>query len=426
MASLTVEALERRFEAGVVALRGVSFAVEDGRVAALLGPSGCGKTTVLRLIAGLDRPDGGDVLIDGQSVLARPPHRRGVGLMFQELALFPHLNVTRNIEFGLRMANWPRPAREARIAQLLSLMGLAGFGKRRIHELSGGERKRVALARTLAPQPEVLLLDEPLGALDETLKQELRGHLREVLTRLRTTALIVSHDLRDAVAVADDIVVMDEGEVLQAGPLSAVLGSPRSVRVARLLGYVPIAEGPVENGRVVADDVGAVPVPDGVSLGGQAQVLAHPSSLLAVPPDGGLGCGVEGTVLASRPDGPTQLVDVALDEQRVVQARWEWDLAPPAHGATVALAARPGTLRFFRVVDEWEPVEHVEPRDEPPESGDGGADDGSGVEAEDAEEHERRDYMSADVAGEAGEDGAPPDGGRGDADGAENDRPEDR
>ena len=399
MASLTVEALERRFEAGVVALRGVSFAVEDGRVAALLGPSGCGKTTVLRLIAGLDRPDGGDVLIDGQSVLGRPPHRRGVGLMFQELALFPHLNVTRNIEFGLRMANWPRPAREARIAQLLSLMGLAGLGKRRIHELSGGERKRVALARTLAPQPNVLLLDEPLGALDETLKQELRGHLREVLTRLRTTALIVSHDLRDAVAVADDIVVMDEGEVLQAGPLSAVLGSPRSVRVARLLGYVPIAEGPVENGRVVADGVGAVPVPDGVSLGGQARVLAHPSSLLAVPPDRGLGCGIEGTVLASRPDGPTQLIDVALDEQRVVQARWEWDLMPPANGATVALAARPGTLRFFRVVDEWEPVEHVEPRDQPPESGDG-ADDGGGIATADAEEHEPADYMRGGLSGE--------------------------
>jgi ABC-type Fe3+/spermidine/putrescine transport system ATPase subunit len=377
LASLTVEALERRFEDGVVALRDVSFAVEDGRVAALLGPSGCGKTTVLRLIAGLDRPDAGDVLIDGQSVLGRPPHRRGIGLMFQELALFPHLDVTQNIEFGLRMANWPRAAREARIAQLLSLMGLAGFGKRRIHELSSGERQRVALARTLAPQPEVLLLDEPLGALDETLKQELRGHLREVLTRLRTTALIVSHDLRDAVAVADDIVVMDEGAVLQAGALSAVLGSPRSVRVASLLGYVSIAQGPVENGRVVEKGVGAVPVPDGLSLGGQAQVLAHPSSLLAVPPDGGLGCGVEGTVLASRPDGPTQLVDVALDEQRVVQARWEWDLAPPANGAKVALAARPGTLRFFRVLDEWEPVEHVEP----PESGDdrggenGGPDD---------------------------------------------------
>ncbi len=426
MASLTVEALERRFEDDVVALRHVSFAVEDGRVAALLGPSGCGKTTVLRLIAGLDRPDAGDVLIDGQSVLGRPPHRRGVGLMFQELALFPHLDVTQNIEFGLRMANWPRPAREARIAQLLSLMGLADFGKRRIHELSGGERQRVALARTLAPQPDVLLLDEPLGALDETLKHELRGHLREVLTRLRTTALIVSHDLRDAVAIADDIVVMDEGEVLQAGALSTVLAEPASVRVASLLGYVQIAEGPVENGRVVEEGVGAVPVPDGLSLGGQAQVLAHPSSLLAVPADGGLGCGVEGTVLASRPDGPTQLVDVALDEQRVVQARWEWDLTPPANGATVALAARPGTLRFFRVVDEWEPVEHVEPQDEPPESGDAGADDGGGIETEDAEEHERPDFMSGDEAGEAGEDGTPPAGGRGDDHGDENDGPDDR
>ena len=350
MATLSVQGLARRFD-DVVALRDVSFAVGDGRVTALLGPSGCGKTTVLRLIAGLDQPDAGEVAIDGESVLNRPPHRRGVGLMFQDLALFPHLDVAQNIEFGLRMSNWPKPAREARVSQLLELVDLPGFGRRRIHELSGGERQRVALARTLAPEPEVLLLDEPLGSLDEALKLELRGQLRELLRRLGTTAVIVSHDLRDAAAVADEIVVMDDGEVLQAGPLADVLARPASATVALMLGYVTIADGPVEDGRVVEQGVGAVPVPDGFPPGSRARVLAHPSSLLAVPAGGSLGCGVSGTVVASRPDGPTQVLDVSLGDRRVMQLRWERNVGPPEEGAEVELAARPETLRFFRVVD---------------------------------------------------------------------------
>ena len=373
MATLTASGLARRFDDGVVALHDVSFPVQDGHVLALYGPSGCGKNTVLRLIAGLDRPDGGDIRIDGESVLNRPPHRRGVGLMFQELALFPHLNVRQNVEFGLRMSKWPARAREARISQLLTLVGLEGFGSRRMHELSGGERRRVALARTLAPEPQLLLLDEPLGELDEALKQELRGHLREVLTRLQTTAVIVSHDLRDAVAVADDIAVMDGGRVLQEGPLSTVLHGPASVPVALMLGYVTIAQGAVENGRVVEEGVGAVSIPDGLPLGGRAQVLTHPSSLLAVPAGGGLGCGVEGTVVASRPDGPTQVLDVALGDRQLSPVRWEWDLTPPENGARVELAARPGTLRFFRVAEAWEPIEHGEPE---PAAGEDATEDG--------------------------------------------------
>ena len=364
MATLTVRNLARRFEDEVVALHDVSLTVEDGRVAALFGPSGCGKTTVLRLISGLDRPDSGEVLLDGVSVLGRPPHRRGVGLMFQELALFPHLTVSQNIEFGLRMAKWPRAARQTRISQLLTLVGLPGFGRRAIHELSGGERQRVALARTLAPEPQVLLLDEPLGALDEELKQDLRVHLREVLRRLRTTALIVSHDLRDAAAVADDIVVMGEGMVLQAGPLSHVLAHPASVRVAHMLGYVTLAAGALEGGRLVEDGVGAVDTPPGFASSGEARVLAHPSSLLAVPAGRGLGCGVEGRVVANRPDGPLPLLDVSLGRRRIVQVRWEWDVVAPPDGETVALAARPDTLRFFRPVDHWEP-----PRSRPAPNG---------------------------------------------------------
>ena len=351
MATLSVHELTRRYDGDVLALRDVSFTVEDGRVAAIFGPSGCGKTTVLRLIAGLDVPDGGDVQLDGVSIARRPAHRRGLGLMFQELALFPHLTAARNVEFGLRMLNWPWQARERRAADLLDMVGLAGMGQRRIHELSGGERQRVALARTLAPAPEVLLLDEPLGALDEELKVSLRAHVRALLTELRTTAVVVSHDLRDAIAIADDLIVMEDGRVLQSGPLPQVVAAPRSASVARMLGYVTLAAGPIEEGEVTERGVGGVVIPSGVQLTGAGEVLAHPSSLLAVPAGRGLGCGVGGAVAGVRPDGPQQLVEVALGARGSVVVRWEWDLLPPPVGSRVEVAARPETLRFFRLSD---------------------------------------------------------------------------
>ena len=346
MATLSVHGLERRFGDEIVALDDVSLTVEDGRVAAILGPSGCGKTTLLRLIAGLERPDGGDILIDGESILGLPPHRRRLGLMFQELALFPHLSVAGNIEFGLRMQRQGRAQRGERVRELLAAIGLPSLGDRRVHELSGGERQRVALARTLAPQPAVLLLDEPLGSLDESLKLDLRAHIRAVLQRLHTTALIVSHDLRDAVALADDLVVMERGRVLQDGPIAAVMAQPATTTVARLLGYVTLAAGAVEGGHVSEREAGTIALPPGASGWRSGAVLAHPTSLLAVPEDRGLGCGAGGPVVAHRPEGTAHLVEVALGK-RAATVRWEWDLAPPPAGTRVEIAARPETLRFF-------------------------------------------------------------------------------
>ncbi len=346
MGTLTVQGLARRF-GDVVALAGATFTVEDGRVAAILGPSGCGKTTALRVIAGLEPPAAGDVLIDGRSVLGRPPHRRGTGLMFQELALFPHLDVQRNIDFGLRMAKWSRPDRERRVAELLSLVDLPGHGRRRIHELSGGERQRVALARTLAPRPAVLLLDEPLGALDEALKGELRVQLRTILTRVGTTSLMVSHDLRDAIAIADDLVIMGEGRVLQSGALADVLANPGSATVARMLGYVPLLEGAVERGRLVDPVAGSVDLPDdAVIRSGSAQAFTHPSSVQALAVGSEQGCGVIVTVIAARPDGPALTLDLSLGDGRSIAARWAGG-AVPAAGDPVELAIQPGTLRFF-------------------------------------------------------------------------------
>jgi ABC-type Fe3+/spermidine/putrescine transport system ATPase subunit len=350
VAALRVESLWRSFAPGTQAVRDVTFDVAEGRIAALLGPSGCGKSTLLRLIAGLERADRGAVFVDGQPLAGVPPERRGIGLMFQDLALFPHLRVFDNVAFGLRMQRWPRAARARRVAELLDLVGLAPLADRRIDELSGGERQRVALARTLAPEPAVLLLDEPLGAIDESRKRWLREELRRLLRELGTTALLVSHDLRDAVAIADDVIVMEAGAVLQTGPLASVLAFPATAAVAELVGYATLVQGEVARGSVVEREVGAVALPAELALGGRARVMAHPTTLLAVPPDRGLGCGVHGGVVARRPDGPQHVLDVALGSRRV-EARWEWDLEPPPLGARVEIAARPGTLRFFAAAE---------------------------------------------------------------------------
>ncbi len=356
MSSLSVRELSRRFEPDVAAVDEASFTVQHGRVAALLGPSGCGKTTALRLIAGLERPDGGDVLLDGTSILDRPPHRRGIGLLFQELALFPHLDVRANVEFGLRMARWPRERRERRVAELLALVGLSALANRQVDTLSGGERQRVGLARALAPEPDVLLLDEPLGALDEARKRELRRELHGLLDRLGTTALIVSHDLRDAQALADDLIVMDAGRVLQSAPLREVLSQPATAEVAAMVGWVRLLDGPLLDGHVTEDGVGAIELPPTAESvpphAERVQVMAHPSTLLGVPSGHGAGARAHGTVTASRPDGPLHVLEVALGRAasptfRYVEVRWEWGPEPPAPGAAIEIAVQPETLRFY-------------------------------------------------------------------------------
>jgi len=346
MAVLTVDGLHRAYPRDGFTLRGVSFTVPDGHFAALIGPSGAGKTSLLRLIAGLDRPDSGRVLVDGADITSTAPHRRGIGLMFQELALFPHLNVRDNVAFGLRMAKWKRRDRVARVTEMLDLVGLGAYAERPVDQLSGGERQRVALARALAPRPSVLLLDEPLGAIDEERKRWLRTELREVLHAVGTTALIVSHDLRDAVAIADDVVLMAEGRLLQSGPLGQVSVCPATADVAAMLGYETLLQGEVEGGCVRERGVGAIDVPPEAGIEGHMRVMAHPAAMLAVPAGRHLGTGLSGVVVASRPDGPVPLLEIALGS-RHVEARWEWDLVAPEIGTLVEIAARPETLRFY-------------------------------------------------------------------------------
>ncbi len=230
------------------ALAGVDLHVAPAEVVAVLGPSGSGKTTLLRAVAGLQALDAGSVAIDGVDQAGVPPHRRGVGLMFQDHALFPHRDVGGTVAFGLRMQGMAATRIDARVAEVLALVDLPGTQRRPIASLSGGEQQRVALARALAPSPRVLLLDEPMGALDRTLRERLVAELRAVFTQLGLTVVAVTHDLREAFALADRIVVMDGGRVLRAGRPNEVWEQPATRRVAELLGLANLVDVEVVGG----------------------------------------------------------------------------------------------------------------------------------------------------------------------------------
>ena len=227
---------------GHAALAGVDLEVPGRSIVAVLGPSGSGKSTLLRAIAGLQRLDGGTVSLGGRSLDGVPPHRRGVGLMFQDDALFPHRDVAANVAFGLRMQGAARPAAAARVAWLLELVGLGGREQRAIASLSGGERKRVALARALAPAPRVLLLDEPLGALDRPLHDRLVVELRDLFAEIGQTALYVTHDVAEAFAIGGRVAVMREGTIVQLATPEALWASPADAWVARFIGLANVEE----------------------------------------------------------------------------------------------------------------------------------------------------------------------------------------
>src|SRR6516162_3652520 len=242
MALLEIVGASKHFGA-TAAVDGVSLSVERGDFFALLGPSGCGKTTLLRVIAGFETPDRGHILIDGIDVTASPPYARPVNMMFQSYALFPHMDVAANIAFGLRQEGMDRRRIAGRVDEMLALVQMAGYERRRPHELSGGQRQRVALARSLAKMPKLLLLDEPLAALDRKLRAETRLELIGIQERIGTTFLFVTHDQEEALGMASRITVMDRGKIAQTGGPGEIYERPTSRFVADFVGEINLFEG---------------------------------------------------------------------------------------------------------------------------------------------------------------------------------------
>ncbi len=264
MALVEVRNVSLRYDK-VLVLDGVSLTVEAGESLAVLGPSGCGKTSLLRVLAGLETPEAGEVWFDGRRVDQLPVHQRDFGLMFQEFALFPHQDVAHNVEFGLVMQGMGRAARRARVTELLELVGLEGYGERRVHELSGGERQRVALARSLAPNPRLLMLDEPIGSLDRNLREGLLLELRTILRRLQMTSIYVTHDQDEALSLADRVMIMDRGHVRQVGRPEEIYAQPADSFVARFLGLGNLVRGRISAGNggppQAETALGSFPVP---------------------------------------------------------------------------------------------------------------------------------------------------------------------
>lgn len=250
---LSVKNIDKTYE-GKPLLRGVSFEVNYDETVCLLGTSGSGKSTLLRIIAGLEEAEGGEVFWKGESLAKVPAHERRFGLMFQDYALFPHRNVAENIAFGLRMQDRPREEIQTRVQDALKTINMTGFAKRKVTELSGGEQQRVALARALAPEPRLLMLDEPLGALDRTLREQLSRELRRILRESKVPAIYVTHDQEEAYSIADRLLLLHDGVILQNGKPHEIYHHPRNVWVAEFFGLGNLIKGKVVQGSPLQVD----------------------------------------------------------------------------------------------------------------------------------------------------------------------------
>lgn len=259
------------------ALKDVSFTVARDEILALLGPSGCGKSTLLSIVAGLEHPDEGEVVWDGHNLADIPPHLRDFGLMFQDFALFPHMNVYANVAFGLKMAHVSSDELDRRVNEMLTLVGLPDFSKRDVNTLSGGEQQRVALARALAPHPRLLMLDEPLGSLDRNLRQRLVLDLQSILHQMHQTAIYVTHDQEEAFTIADHIVLLNSGRIEQIGTPQEIYGNPASIFVARFLemsNFIPGIIQVRDGRRMAVTAIGDFPADS--SLDGNVTLLVRP------------------------------------------------------------------------------------------------------------------------------------------------------
>ena len=282
--ALTVRGVSKSF-GRVQALRGVSLDIGHGEFVSFLGPSGCGKTTLLRIIAGFETPNAGEVLIGGKPITHLPAFRRPVGIVFQNLALFPHLSVASNVGFGLAVRREAAAVAKRKIEDVLALVELQGFGDRRVHQLSGGQRQRVALARALIMQPDVLLLDEPLSALDLKLRRQLQGELKRLQRRTGTTFVFVTHDQEEALAMSDRVAVFRNGQIDQVGAPEAVYRNPATRFVAEFVGETNIIELQRQDGRAVLANLGGITMPAAQEVPMTGLVSLRPENVVLLPAD---------------------------------------------------------------------------------------------------------------------------------------------
>ena len=309
----------------VQALRGVSLQVGRGEFLSFLGPSGCGKTTLLRIIAGFETPSAGQVQLDGKPIDHLPPYRRPVGFVFQNLALFPHLSVANNVGFGLAIRRERGPAARRKVDEALALVELQGFGERRVNQLSGGQRQRVALARALIMQPEVLLLDEPLSALDLKLRRQLQGELKQLQRRTGTTFIFVTHDQEEALAMSDRVAVFQAGTIDQIGTPEDVYRRPATRFVAEFVGETNILQARRDGAEAVLETIGGARAPAPPLMPAAAALSLRPESVEILP--AGSRSGIPATItelefggmtlrLRASVDGTATILRAALPSER--------------------------------------------------------------------------------------------------------------
>jgi len=334
-----LQGLHRRY-GSVVALDGLDLTVAPGELVALLGPSGCGKTTTLRLLAGLEDADGGRITVAGRDVTHLPASKRDMGMVFQAYSLFPHMTVSENVAFGLRLRHAGKADRDRRAREMLELVGLSEQADRYAHQISGGQQQRVALARALAIEPQVLLLDEPLSALDAKVRALLRDQIRRIQLEVGITTLFVTHDQEEALAIADRVGVMREGHIEQLGPPTEVYSRPATSFVAEFVGLTNRLAGQVRGAEVTVRGC-ALPLVEHDVADGQVVALVRPEAVTVASQASEDSGPLVGTVIATTFLGATSRITVDLGDTTILAQLSTADAAKLPAGSRVTLKIRP-------------------------------------------------------------------------------------